>query len=166
MVEDVYPLPRAGQNHPFPLLPPCPTWKVAKAFPVVRLETIFLCCCWSWTSCHNPCRQMHGCQVMCCLGVPKDWKVLSHTLQRWTLSLLCDLSPILISSKNNMNFLTNPPLTSSGSGTRRWAPLFMCLLKLEPIQQSWSFCMPTTWPGICLAVFLRVGWLHGPPTCV
>ena len=32
--------------------------------------------------------------------------------------------------------------------------------------KSWLFCMAPTWTGICLAVILRDGWLHGPPTCV
>ena len=44
------------------------------------------------------------------------------------------------------------------------------LLRLIQIRvdftKSWLFCMAPTWTGICLAVILRDGWLHGPPTCV
>ena len=43
MVEDVCLLPGAGQNCPFPLLPSCPHGEVAKALPVVMLETKKLC---------------------------------------------------------------------------------------------------------------------------
>ena len=37
MVEDVCPLPGAGQNCPFPLFPLAPHGEVAKALPMVRL---------------------------------------------------------------------------------------------------------------------------------
>ena len=43
MVEDVCPLPGAGQNCPFPLLPLAPHGEIAKALPVVRVETKKLC---------------------------------------------------------------------------------------------------------------------------
>ena len=39
LVEDVCPLPGAGQIHTFPLLPPAPHAKVARSPPVVRLAT-------------------------------------------------------------------------------------------------------------------------------
>ena len=42
MVEDACPLTGAGQNHPFPLLPPCPTWRSCKSSTCgapVRLAT-------------------------------------------------------------------------------------------------------------------------------
>ena len=39
MVQDVCSLPGAGQNHPIPLLPLASHGEVAKALPVVRLET-------------------------------------------------------------------------------------------------------------------------------
>ena len=39
MVKDVCPLPGAGQNCHFPLLPTCPKGEVAKGLPVVRLAT-------------------------------------------------------------------------------------------------------------------------------
>ena len=75
------------------------------------------------------------CQIVCWLDIHKNLKAWPHTLQGWTLSFLCALSPhtffpTLVPSSNNMNSLTNIPSTSSGLGARRWAPLFMSFLKL------------------------------------
>jgi hypothetical protein len=92
-----------------------PHGDVAKTLPVVRLATqaycVCWCCCWGWTSCHNTWPPF--CQFLCWLGICKDLKALSQTLQRWTLSLSYDLSPhtALIQSRNNMISLTNLPST-------------------------------------------------------
>ena len=72
-----------------------------------------------------------SCQILCWLGICKDLKALSQTLQGWTRSLSCALSPpTLIPSSNNMISLTNLPSTPRGPVASRWAPLFICSLKL------------------------------------
>ena len=68
------------------------------------------------------------CQILCWLGICKELKALSQTLQGWTLSLSCP--PTLIPSSDNIISLTNLPSTPADPVASRWAPLFMCPLKL------------------------------------
>ena len=82
------------------------------------------------------------CHNLCWLGVGKDLKALSQTLQGWTLSLSCDLSPHSDPIQQQHEFPHKPALKNCR-----------------------TFCVPTTWPGVCLAVFLRDSRLHGPPIC-
>ena len=123
------PLPRAGQNRPFPISPPCPQLQKILLHWGLKAKSFL---CWlmlllalnflpqplqtnTWPLC---------CQTMCLLGVRKDLKALSRTLQGWTFSLLCP--PTQIPYTNNIDSLTNSLLTSSGRG----ASLFRCFLKL------------------------------------
>ena len=91
------------------------------------------CCGWGWTSCHNPWKQTHcHCVAKFCAGkeFAMTWK-LCHRHYRGEPSLsLVHFPPTLIPSGNNMIFLTNLPSTPAGPVASRWAPLFMCSLKL------------------------------------
>ena len=48
---------------------------------------------------------LSSCQIVCWLGICKDLKTLSQTLQGWTLSLSCICTTTLIPSSNYMSFL-------------------------------------------------------------
>ena len=151
-VEVVCPLPGAGQNRPLLLLLPshvqikdnllngghCLTQRSGKNSSCgeachTQAYCVCWCCCWGWTSCQNPCRQTHcHCAAKFCSGksFAKTWKLChSHFRGEPSLSLvLCP--PTLIPARNNMISLTNLPPTPVGPVTSRWAPLFMCSLKL------------------------------------
>ena len=55
---------------------------------------------------------------------------VTYTTRGNHLSLMCFVPPTLIPSSNNMISLTNLPSTPAGPGASRWAPFFMCSLKL------------------------------------
>ena len=81
----------------------------------------------------HPLQAAHGhCAAIFYAGsaFAKTWK-LCHRHNRGEPSLsLVICTPTLITSSNNMISLTNLPLTLAGPGVSRWAPLFMCSLKL------------------------------------
>ena len=70
------------------------------------------------------------CNIVWCLGVGKDLKALSQTLQWWTLYLSCALSTETELIQQQHELPHKPPSTPAGPGASRWAPLFMCSLKL------------------------------------
>ena len=137
MVHNFCPFPGAGQNRPFLLLHPWPIWRrciSSSCGEACNQKASCVCwgCCWSWTSCQNLCRQTHG-------FVPSNCALVRH-LQRLE-SLVTDIRgvnpPSLVCFVPNTdpiqqqhNFPHNPPLTYSGPGASRWAPLFMCFLKM------------------------------------
>ena len=114
VVEDYYPLPGAGQKCPLPLripltfilrmislivVPPHIIEKLQKLFLWRGLtHTSFLCLLILLLVLNflpkplqtNTCPMC--CQILWWLGVGKDLKALSQTLQGWTLSLSCALS--------------------------------------------------------------------------
>ena len=118
-----------------------PTWRSGKnssCGEACHTQAYFVCwcCCWGWTSCHNPCRQTHcHCAAKFCgdLAFAKNWK-LWHRHYRGEPSLSLVLCPrTLIPSSKNMIALTNLPSTPTGPVTSRWASLFMCPLRLIPV---------------------------------
>ena len=102
--------------------------EMAKTLPVVRLVTqaycVYWCCCWGWTSCHNPCRQTHG--------ICKDLKALSQTLQGWTLSLSCVLSPHTDPIQQQQDFPHKPALHTCRARCQQISTPLHVLLKADP----------------------------------
>ena len=88
--EDICPCPGAGQNRPFPLLPPNPTWRSCKSSSWgdaynQKASCACWCCCWPWTYCHNPCRQTHGyCAANLCAGY--EFEKTQNLSFLWALS--------------------------------------------------------------------------------
>ena len=159
MVRDICPLPVAGRNSPLPLLIPhhvhieedlldgglCPTWRSSSCGDAC----VCWCFCWYWTFCqktlHTNTWPMFF-QIVCWLGVGKDFKVLSQTSQGWTISLSCDfyffktsghstwrkyvLIPNTDPIQKKHEFSANLPSTPGGPGASIWVPLFVFSLKL------------------------------------
>ena len=131
MVEDVCPLPGAGQNCPFPLLPLAQHGEVAKSLPGVRLETkkliVSIDAVVGLELLAKTLEDKHMATVLLNYVLFMSSQRRERITLRGEPSLSCVICPTtLILSSNNMNYLTNPLLTSAGPG----APLFMCFLKL------------------------------------
>ena len=125
MVEEVCPIPGAGQNHPLPLLLPFTfrLWMISSMMdlPMEKLQKLFLwlylqhksflCPLMLWLGL-NPCRQT---QDHCAnIVLVRRWKILESLVTDITgmkpLSISCALSPTLIPFSNNNKYLTNLPL--------------------------------------------------------
>ena len=114
------------------------------------------CCCWGWTSFNNPCRHTHGnCAAKLCAGsaFAMAW-MLCHKHYSGEPSLSLVLCPPLTDPiQQQHDFPQNRPLTPTGLGASRWAPLFMCSLKADPILEgdvaddkaSGSMCISSMW---------------------
>ena len=168
MVKHVAPLPRDGQKHPLPLLLPVAlSWlgEVENVLQVARLakKTSFLClfmlfvgiqpfchkhcshtpCHCAATSfackcCHRHYRVKPSLTLLCCTCVLHQ--LLAAVKPHVTvLAGKVSSSPALLLSSNSMNCPTNMPSTPVGPVASRW--------------RNWFNCVPSTWLGICLAVF-------------
>ena len=69
---------------------------------------------------------------MCCLGIPKDLKALSYTLQGCTLSLLCALSPHTDPIQQQHEFPHKPVLDIFRSRCQQMSTTLHVLLKDDP----------------------------------
>ena len=119
LVEDVCPLPGAGQNHHLPFILPPHLGEVAKAFTLAWL----LLSAKSSADKHIATLQPNVVLVRCW---KKTWKPsYRHHRTEPSPSLLC-----FVPSSNSMNFITNLTLTPAGQVDSKWSTLFMCSLKM------------------------------------
>ena len=156
-----------------------PHGEVAKALPVVRLATHKLLVSVdnvvglellattlednTWLLC---------CQIMCCLGVPKDLKALSHTVQRCTLSLLFAWSPHTDPIQQQHEFPHKPALNTCRSRCQLMiTPLHVLLKLILVLKMRYQMAKLIFLRAINLARYLpcsilRDGRLNRPATCV
>ena len=151
-VEDVCPLPGAGQHSPLPLLlpPTCSAWGWSpQCWSLPRMQkwqklwwglphTRFLCLLTlllglnyfpqplqanTWPLC---------CQILCWLGICKDLKALSQTLQECALSLSCTLSPYSDLIQQHHHFPNKHALDTCRSMHQQISSPLHVLLKADP----------------------------------
>ena len=96
-----------------------------KRFSFQRVEDVCplpesYCVCWGWLGLN-----------FCLLSICKDLKALSHTLQGWTLSLSCALSPHTDPIQQQHDFPHKPALNTCRSSCQQMSTPICVLLKAD-----------------------------------